>query len=353
VQLTCRLLLIVVLSLVIFGCSKDPPVTSTFPVHEWTSISFGVELSEIVDMDLNNNILHIASRDAVHLQNPAFYGKWKSLTPQLDSLDLTQGRYGIGSVSRSCNGIVIGLIQSPHIYPGILEWTEGSGPSEWTSRSNGIGSTNILDTVATLSGSLFAGTNTSGIHVSSDCGELWSPRTSDIIANDLEFFDEPGGLFAAGRGAFLNPLLFASSDSGSTWDVINIESAMPIRGDGMITSVSSPSHNDTLLTVTTDYGSFLLHSNTLTGRLELVKWFEGEGYVSADPAHPGDILLAADSLYHSSDLGATWIAYPSPEVKGWIRQMIVDWDHRYTIVVSQRDQGATVFLMNLGSREEE
>lgn len=178
---------------------------------------------------------------------------------------------------------------------GVFRSTNGG--VLWTQQINGMGVL-ITNTIVedSLTGNLYAGTESNGIYFSSDNGENWVSRNNGLTGLNITSVkaSASGKIFAAVYGVGI----FSSTDEGSVWQ--QTSNSVDARVNVLTVSTGNVyAGTFTGAYVSTDQGALWSASNN---GLRL-------NFVNSLVSKPGGELFvgAGNGLYYSSDNGISWI----------------------------------------------
>jgi photosystem II stability/assembly factor-like uncharacterized protein len=162
------------------------------------------------------------------------------------------------------------------------QWSQTSGPE-------GVS----VSSLATINGSIYVGTTTDGIYVSTDDGVSWTPKNTGIESFEIRgIVAAPGYLFAAtfGHG------VYRSTDNGQTW--------LPPASGGNLASTGIVVKDTNLFVSSVNGGVYRSTDNGVTW----VRKLFGFSYIVSIGVSGNKVFASTDSYYTlvSTDNGETW-----------------------------------------------
>jgi hypothetical protein len=227
--------------------------------------------------------------------------------------------------------------------PKMINRTRNNYRTNWARSDSGIPTDTVLSLLATSDGAVWAATANKGAFVSADTGESWSQQSLALSYLRARLIQQQEVLLIAGRGSGFGPILHVSPNAGRTWSYGAIVGVPEVDGGTVVgAAVLTDVDENIIATVDGSEGHYAVVGNSDRGPFRIAKSFAARADVIVSPTAPTQILVFADSLYRSQDLGVTWESFPCPGM-GTFGLATVDWSTGRIYCWVQRAEDAEVF----------
>lgn len=333
------------LFLFVLGCAGDlePPGPVVFQPY-WAPLHLvGDSFS---DLELAGGDLYVAERKhGVYVQEPAFSGKWSHLGLAVGELSDPYRSYGITSLAVAGDVVVAGLNlpaadESDRLYKLKL------GESEWKACSVEADG-QVRDLVVLESGQII-GLDREGTF-SSDGGQIWTRSRTDLVGLESgRLFVGPDALYCGGHGPTREPRLYTSSNSGATWDLVDLGESLA-KAVGTIYAIAGYRGTEPALLFTVDADVYR-SDNGGRSFYHLLEIPRTPGQIHLNPHDSDEIIVIGGYLYWSRNGGVDWDVFALPRGLP-ARRSVVDWNIRKVAVTTTDGFIEAVYAFDLVGAE--